>query len=88
MKTPRIVKNRYFDALLKLVLLSGIVHMSVLFAYVIASGEVELLNYFGILDFSLFFPGIIDGVRGNLAAFFILLGAYFSVFLFLTNRRR
>ena len=88
MRIPRISKNRYFDALLKLFILSAVLHIAILFIYAVASGDIRQLNYLGILDFTLFFPAIIEGFFNNMVALFLLLAVYASIFLFFTKSRR
>ncbi len=73
MYIPHISKNRYLDALLKLFILSAVLHIAILFVYAAASGDIRQLNYLGILDFALFFPAIIEGFFNNIVAFFLLI---------------
>lgn len=88
MHIPRISKNRYFDALLKLFILSAVLHIAILFVYAVVSGDVRQLNYLGILDFTLFFPAIIEGFFSNIAAFVLLVFTYISIFIFFTQPRK
>ena len=44
-----LVKNRYFDALLKLMLFSAIIHMGILILYSVINLNIEKLNFFDIL---------------------------------------
>jgi len=88
MHIPSISKNRYFDALLKLFILSAVLHIAILFFYAVASGDIRQLNYLGILDFTLFFPAIIEGFFNNMAALFLLLAVYVSIFIFFSKPRR
>lgn len=53
-----IVKNPYIDALLKLMLFSASLHMVILIANSLFSGNLGLLNYFDILDLEWVFPSL------------------------------
>lgn len=85
MHIPRISKNRYIDALLKLFILSAVLHIAIILVYAAVSGDIRQLNYFGILDFTLFFPAIIEGFFSNIAAFILLVFTYVSIFIFFTK---
>ena len=63
-----IVKNKYLNALLLLMLFSAIIHMVVLFYITISAGNIYLLNYFNILSLDYFSPGIFDNLGGNIIA--------------------
>lgn len=64
----KLVKNRYINALLILVLFSAAVHMLVLFFVAITSGDFYVLNYFNILDIDYLVPGILNSPLGNAAS--------------------
>jgi len=51
-------KNPYIDALLKLMLFSASLHMAILIANSLFSGNFGLLNYFDILDLEWIFPSL------------------------------
>jgi len=65
----KIVKNRYLNAVLLLMLGSAIVHMVILFFWAIKEGSLYVLNYFNILDVDLFYPNIFDSFWGNVFSF-------------------
>ena len=80
MKSVRIVKNDYLDALFKLMLLSAAVHMIILIATAIVNLDFKVLNYFNILDLEIIFPSIIEGVASDVAATVVAI-AIFVYFL-------
>ncbi|MEK7193378.1 MAG: hypothetical protein AAB652_01155 [Patescibacteria group bacterium] len=87
MLTHRFVRNRYLDAFLKLVLLSGLTHIFILLAYYAKNGDLAILNHFNILDLDLFFPGITLTSANNIFPFVILFSVYSGVFFFFTGSR-
>ncbi|VVB78873.1 Uncharacterised protein [uncultured archaeon] len=56
MKIRKISENNYLDALLKLMLLSAIIHVGILIIYSLANQSFEKFNFFYILDVQLLFP--------------------------------
>lgn len=81
-----IVKNRYLDALLKLMLLSAILHMAVLVVYFIIYRDISRFNFFKIIDIDLFVPEL---VSNNMYpySFFITVWLYVFLFYFFTHKK-
>jgi hypothetical protein len=67
-----IAKNRYFDAFLKLMLLSAILHMGVLAINFILRGDHAPFNFFTIIAAQLFVPGLASEQALSLAIAFLL----------------
>ncbi len=87
MLTHQFVRNRYLDAFLKLVFLSGLVHIFILLSYYAVNGDLAILNYFNILDLDLFFPGITLGNTSNITPFVALSAVYSGILFFFTGSR-
>lgn len=71
-----IVRNKYLNTLLLLMLLSAIVHMVILCYVAMASQDVYILNYFNILDIDLFFPAAVNSALGNVTSLIFVVGLY------------
>jgi hypothetical protein len=82
----QIVKNRFVDALLKLILLSAIFHMALLILFSIVNLDLVILNYFNILDIDLLFPNIIEGVLSQLLSIAMVIIIYSLIFVFFTKK--
>lgn len=52
----KIVKNRFLDALFKLMILSSIIHIMVIIVYSVLNLSVTKLNFFDILNLELLYP--------------------------------
>lgn len=74
-----IVKNRYLDALLKLMLLSAVLHMVVLAVYFVVYGDASHFNFFKIIALDLFFPELASDF---MHLYSLLIGVWLYVFLF------
>ena len=81
-----IVKNRYFDALLKLMLFSAIVHVGLLIVYSIFSKDLFILNYFNILDFDLVYSRIATGVTNFIISGVVVIVIYIIILRFFTKK--
>ena len=75
----RIVKNKYVNALLVLMLLSALVHMLILSYFSIKSKNLYALNYFNILDVDLFYASIFDSAAGNVFSVLFVIFIYFII---------
>lgn len=75
----KIVKNKYVNALLLLMLFSAIVHMVVAFCFVLLSGDFYALNFFNIIDLDLFYPNIFNSFGGNIISLVFVAGLYFII---------
>ncbi|MDP6155754.1 MAG: hypothetical protein QGH39_12255 [Candidatus Thermoplasmatota archaeon] len=81
----RVSKNRYLDALLKLVLFSAITHIIILLYKSISTADPVIMNYFNILDLELFFKGIEKGTLSQVLSFVVVLGIYVTIFFLFTR---
>ncbi len=82
----QIAKNRYLDALLKLVLFSAITHMLILAYKSVSTADPVIMNYFNILDLELFFEGIEKGTLSQILSVVVMLGIYFAIFFLFTRK--
>lgn len=76
-----IAKNRYLDALLKLMLLSAVIHMTVLAVYFVLYLDLSRFNFFKIVALDLFYPQLVTTHLTNiysLGTMFILWAMFFS----------
>lgn len=83
-----IVKNPYLDALLKLMLLSAVIHILVLAIYSISHGNVSHLNFFKIINIDLFFPEIVNMDCYGLYSFVITIWLYISIYYFYNLKKK
>ena len=72
----KIVKNKYLNALFLLMLFSAIVHMVILFIFAILSKNVNILNYFNILNLNYFMPDFFNNLLGNITSFLFVILLY------------
>lgn len=82
-----IVKNRYLDALLKLMLLSAILHMVVLGVYFLVYNDISYFNFFTIIALDLFFPVLSYTENTFMYSLITMVGLYFSLFYFFTKKK-
>lgn len=82
----KIAKNRYLDALLKLILLSAIVHLVLLAILVFINKDITILNYFNVIDLDLFFPNIAHGILSQVLSAAAMAVLYLILFRFCTKR--
>lgn len=79
----KIVKNKYANAVLLLMLLSASVHMLILFFLAFNKGDLYSLNYFNILDLDILFPSIFkNGFLGNFASLIFTASLYILILKF------
>lgn len=62
----KIVKNKYINSLLLLMLFSAMAHMLALFYITIKTGNLYVINYFNIIQITYFFPDAFGGWLGNM----------------------
>lgn len=86
MKVRRIARNRYLDALLKLVLFSAITHIIILVYKSVSTLDPVIMNYFNILDLELFFQGIENGALSQVLSAVVMLGIYVTIFFLFTRK--
>lgn len=76
----KIVKNKYLNALILLVLFSAIIHTMILFLLAISSFDIYVLNYFNILDVDILFPGIFfNSVLSNISSLIFIFAVYLII---------
>ena len=78
MKT--IVKNKYLDALFKLMIFSSIIHVSIVTVYSLLSWDITELNFFKIVGLDFVFPSLVDNENTFLFSFLITLVLYLFFF--------
>lgn len=81
-----IVKNRHADALLKLMLLSAILHMAVLVVYFVLYADISHLNFFKIIAIDLFFPQVTRTNFTDIYSLLVAFGLYMCIYFFFTRR--
>lgn len=78
-------KNRYLDALKKLMLFSAIFHVSLIIIYSIIHLNFRYFNFFNILELDLFFPNIINGSFSQIFSIITMLIIY-GIFYFVKKK--
>ncbi|MDP3881457.1 MAG: hypothetical protein Q8Q31_01105 [Nanoarchaeota archaeon] len=76
----QIVNNRYLETLFRLMLLSAIVHVTLLIIYSMKIKDLSPLNYISILEIDLFFPSIVQNASGAWAGWILLIVLYVAIF--------
>ena len=72
----KIVKNKYINAVLLMMILSATVHISILFAIALVSGDLYVLNYFNTISLTYFYPDFLNSFLGNIIAFVFMVCMY------------
>lgn len=72
----QIVKNKYINSLLLLMLASAAVHVIILFFISVGTGNLYVLNYFNILSISYFIPNFLNSIFGDFISFLFALLIY------------
>lgn len=75
----KIVKNKYINSLLLLMLFSAIVHMVILCYFAVELKDVYILNYFNILDLDLLFGEIFNSINGNVISLLCIVLIYLVI---------
>ena len=83
----QISKNRFLDALLKLFLISAIVHIIILFIISVKERNIVYLNYFDLMEITYFFKGIEQGFLSQIASIIVMIIIYIILYIFFTKRR-
>lgn len=83
-----IVKNRYIDTLLKLMLLSAVIHMIVLAVYSVSNNDFTSFNFFTIVGLDLLFPQIVANDCQYLYSFVTVLCLYILLYYFLNSKNK
>lgn len=83
-----LVKNRYIDALLKLMLLSSIIHMVALALYSVTYNDFGPFNFFTIVGIDLLFPQIITSDCQYVYSFATVLCLYAVIFYILNRKKK
>ena len=75
----KIVRNKYINAFLLLLLLTAVVHFVILCLLFIKSGDFYFLNYFSILNIDYFIPDFLNNILGNIFSVFFVLILYLII---------
>ncbi|MDO8573355.1 MAG: hypothetical protein Q7R77_01255 [Candidatus Daviesbacteria bacterium] len=75
------MNNRFVRTLKLTIVTFASVHLLLLFAYYLISGQIENLNLFNILDLNLFFPKIGTGLGSFILSFLLVILVYSLFFL-------
>lgn len=81
-----IVKNRYVNAMLILMLFSAATHLLIIFFSMMMSGDLYLLNFFNIVGVSYLIPNFLNSFSGNLLSFAFAAALYLIILRY--NRLR
>jgi len=81
-------KNRYLEALIKLILISAIFHLVLLFVYSLIKLDFSYLNYFRVVDISLIFPSITEGPFSLVFSFITILIVYLIILFKFTSKSK
>lgn len=81
-------RNRFLDALIKLVIISAVLHISILAIYSLNSGNFAWLNYFRVLSLELFYPQVLEFPQSLLSSAITAASLYFILFFLFTRKGR
>ncbi len=76
------MKNRFLDALIKLILFSAVIHLLILAVIFAVKHDLTVINYFNILNIDYFFPGVDQGFAGQVFSGLTIAALYGIMFLF------
>ncbi|MBI3034345.1 hypothetical protein HYY72_04240 [Candidatus Woesearchaeota archaeon] len=79
-------KNRVLDALLKFVVISAAVHLIVLAAYSLKTGQFTWLNYFKMIGIDLFFPNVLESPQATFLSMTTVAALYILIFFLFTKK--
>lgn len=72
----KIIRNKYVNALLILMLFSAVLHMLIVAYIALATGNIYVLNYFNVLSLTYFFPTGFNSFWGNVLSFVVMVALY------------
>ena len=81
----QISKNRYLDALLKSFVFFAVIHLAFISMHSILAKDLAQLNLFNILEITLFFPVLGQGIFNFILSIIVFLAIYLT-FFFLKKR--
>jgi hypothetical protein len=81
-----IVKNKYLNTLLLLMLFSAVAHMVVVLFIAVVDWNVAALNYFQIINLDYFFPVLSSGFWSDIAAAATVAALY--IIILVINRKQ
>lgn len=84
----QLVKNKAIDSLLKTMLFSAIVHVSILFPHSVINQQQSPINIFNILDLDLIFPGIELGNTSFVISYVFIIGVFGLFYRHTQNKER
>ena len=82
-----IVKNRHLDALLKLMLLSAVLHMAVLAIYFVLHVDATRFNFFKIINIDLLYPRLVTNSLTNFYSTVVMVVLYLFFYTFSSKRK-
>lgn len=82
------LKNRFLDAVLKLMLLSAFLHMIVLSIYTVLTGDTTHSSFLKIIAIDLFYPELVNSPVGQYLSFASVIVLYILLYIFFTNKKR
>ncbi|MFA6215624.1 MAG: hypothetical protein WC768_03585 [Patescibacteria group bacterium] len=80
------MKNRFLQALVRVVLFSATVHLFLLVVFSVIKKDIVTLNYFKIIGLDLFFPNIASGVGSQILSMITMLVLYSLFFIFFAKK--
>ncbi len=83
-----ISKNRFFDALLKLMIFSSFLHIGITLLYSILKKEVFVWNYFSIVGFNSLFPQIEESLLYFIFSAIFTIFVYILILIFFTRKNK
>jgi len=75
----KIVKNKYVNSFLLLLLFTAIIHFLVLCFLFIKSRDIYFLNYFSILNLNYFVPNFLNSFIGNIFSIIFVIILYLII---------
>ncbi len=79
------LKNKYLNTLFMLILFSAIVHILILFYIAITTANLNILNYFSILQINYFIPNFLSDFWGNIISIIFVIFIYFTILFISKN---
>lgn len=81
------MKNRFLDVLIKFILFSAVLHITLLLIFFVISHDLTVVNYYQIIGLNLFFPQIGQGAVSQVLSILTMILFYGLIFVFARRKK-
>lgn len=79
---------RPWQALRWVLVVSAVTHMTMLAYFALLQQDITILNYFNVLDFDYFFPGIEQGALSQILSLAVYLGLFAGAYIWYSRAKK